>query len=418
MSNGYNEQATNPHGPGRTHVPGPEVSTAPPSRGLSAGAILGLVVIALIVAGVIVWGILLRKHAQSQLVTTTDVAAVQTVTIVHPSAAGTAAEIALPGSTQAYVDTPIYSRTSGYLKAWYFDIGAHVKKGQLMATIETPELDQQLQQAEASLESVQADLNLANTTSARYQALLKTNSVSKQETDVAMAGALSKQAAVDASMANVRRLKQLQSFEKIYAPFSGIVTARNTDIGSLITDGAGAGGTGPNSTRELFHLANASRLRIFVQVPEQYISAIHDGAAAAITFDSYPGQRFNGTIVRNASSIDPTTRTLNVEVDVDNRNGKLLPGAYCIVHFPTPTGGKGLTLPSNTLLFRAQGLQVALVRNGHIHLEHVTIAADHGSTVEIASGLSPDDQIVLDPPDSIAEGQEVRVNQAKTAVAK
>jgi RND family efflux transporter MFP subunit len=274
-----------------------------------------------------------------------------------------------------------------------------------MATIETPELDQQLQVAQADLKASQANLDLANITSNRYQNLLKSNSVSKQETDQAMGDAAAKQAAVEASMAAVRRLEQLQSFEKVYAPFDGVVTRRDTDIGDLIT--AGTGGNG----RELFRLAAINELRVFVSVPEVYSTVVRDGGTATLTLDEFPGQTFTGTIARNASAIDPASRTLNVEVDVANPSGKLLPGAYAMVHFKVPVSGNSLTLPSNTLLFRAQGMQVGVVRNGKVQLVPVKISADHGSTVEIASGLSPNDEIVLDPSDSLQSGQQVKVKE-------
>ena len=236
--------------------------------------------------------------------------AIPTVSVTYPSGGHLNSELSLPGATQAYVDTPIYSRTNGYLKQWFYDIGAHVKKGQLMATIETPEVDQQLQVAEADLKSAQANLDLANTTSARYQALLKSNSVSKQETDEAIGGALARNAAVEAAQAAVRRLQQLQSFERIYAPFDGIVTARNTDVGDLIV--AGQEGTGGNS-RELFHLASIERLRVFVPIPEADMTNIHDGDHATLTSDAYPGRTFDGIVARNANAVDPASRTLNVE---------------------------------------------------------------------------------------------------------
>jgi RND family efflux transporter MFP subunit len=273
----------------------------------------------------------------------------------------------------------------------------------LMAVIETPEVDQQLQVAQADLKSAQANLDLANTTSTRYQNLLKTNSVSKQETDVAVSDAAAKQAAVDASMANVRRLEQLQSFEKVYAPFDGIVTARNTDIGRLIS-------AGQNTTpQELFHLAAIGKLRVYVAVPEAYSAAIKDGGKAALTLDEFPGKTFEGTIARNSNAIDQSTRTLNVEVDVDNPKGELLPGAYVFVHFKVPEHAAGMMLPSNTLLFRSEGLRVGVVRNGRVQLVPVKISKDAGATVEIASGLTSNDPVVLDPSDSLTSGQEVQI---------
>jgi RND family efflux transporter MFP subunit len=332
--------------------------------------------------------------------------AIPTVRITIPTISGTKSEIALPGNTQAFDDTPIYARTSGYLKQWFVDIGQHVTQGQLMATIETPELDEQLAVARADLKSSQADLALADTTSKRYQNLLKLNSVSEQETDVAVSSAAAKRAAVEAAQANVRRLAQLQSFEKVYAPYSGIVTQRNTDLGDLINSGSSSTS---NTAKELFHIASVSQLRVFVAVPEVYSPDIHNGDPATLTLDEYPGQVFEGTVTRNSGSIDSGSRTLNVEVDVNNRDGKLLPGAYVFVHFKIPRQNRQLSIPSNALLFRAEGLQVGIVRNGHVHLQSVTIGTDNGSSVQIATGLSPHDIVILDPSDSLAEGEPVQV---------
>jgi len=369
---------------------------------------VGLIVVAVVLGAVVVLGIASRSRQQSVLEAENRQSSVADVNIVHPSGSAVSDEIALPGNTQAYIDTPIYSRTSGYLKAWYFDIGAHVRKGQLMAQIETPELDQQLQVAQADLKSAQANLDLAVTTAARYTNLLKTNSVSKQETDVAVGDEAAKRAARDASEANVRRLTQLQSFENIYAPFDGIVTARNTDVGALIQ-------AGENSTaKELFHLAAIGKIRVFVAVPEAYSASIKDDTEATLTLDEYPGQKFVGEVARNSSQIDPASRTLNVEVDIDNAKGLLLPGAYVFVHFKVPEHVTSLTLPSNTLIFRSQGLQVATVVANKVHLVPVKIGNDMGATVEIASGLQPSDKVIVDPSDSIAEGQPVKIAAAKT----
>lgn len=398
-----------------TTTTAPPIGTVPPERastaarrGLSRGAWITIAIVALVLLAVIVAGILSRAAAEHTLKQHTEETAIATVSVTHPLAARLTPEIALPGNTQAFTDTPIYSRTNGYLKRWYFDIGAHVKKGQLMAQIETPEIDQQLQVAEADLKSAQANLDLANTTSARYQNLLKTNSVSKQETDQATSDAAAKAAAVDASMAGVRRLKQLQSFENVYAPFDGIVTARNTDVGALID--AGSAGAAP---KELFHLAAIGQIRVYVPVPEIYASDIKSGATAYLTLDEFPGQTFEGVIARNSSAIDPASRTLNVEVDVPNRQGKLLPGAYVFVHFKTSTHASSFTLPSNTLLFRSEGLRVGVVRNGRVQLVPITITHDAGSLVEIRSGLQASDQVILDPSDSLADGQEVHVAAVK-----
>ena len=370
-------------------------------------------VLAVVLLVVIILGILSRAAAEHSLKQRTEAAAILDVAVIRPVVTSTTPEIALPGNTQAYVDTPIYARTNGYLRKWYFDIGAHVKKGQLMATIETPEVDQQLQVAQADLKSAQANLNLAKTTSTRYVNLLKLDSVSKQETDQAVSDETAKTAAVEASMAAVRRLEQLQSFERIYAPFDGIVTARNTDIGALIDAGSGSA-----QPRDLFRLASTGLIRVFVPVPEAYAPDITDGGKAYLTLDEFPNKRFEGTITRNSSAIDPLSRTLNVEVDVPNAQGLVLPGAYVFVHFTTPVHADTVSIPANTLLFRAQGLQVGVVRENHVHLLPVSIAHDSGATVEIRSGLTPTDRVILDPSDSLAEGQEVHITEKSKAGAQ
>jgi len=379
---------------------------------ISAGLwITCLVVLAIVIVG-IVFRLVQRSSAENTLADSTHANATPSVSVVHPVPATGGAEIALPGNTQAWEETPIYARTSGYLKHWYVDIGVHVTQGQLMATIETPELDEQLSVAKANLQAAQADLNLANTTSQRYQNLLKQDSVSKQETDVAVSGAEAKKSAVEAAQANVRRLQQLQSFEQVYAPYSGIVTVRNTDVGDLIDAGSP---TTSSTAKELFRIASVNTLRVFVAVPEVYSPDIHNGDTATLTLDEYPGQQFVGTIARNSNAIDQSSRTLNVEVDVANPDGKLLPGAYVFAHFRVPQEQLRLSVPSNTLLFRAQGLQVAVANNGRVHLQNVTIGKDDGKTVEIASGLSASDAVIVDPSDSIAEGQPISITST-TAV--
>jgi RND family efflux transporter MFP subunit len=400
MTSTTEQNATETH-PSGQHPPAPEITEKEPK--LTRGSWIGMAVVAAIIAAVVIFGVMARRGTERTLEKETAASAIPSVNVVYPTPSTLSSEIALPGNTQAFTDAPIYSRTSGYLKSWYFDIGAHVKKGQLMATIETPEVDQQLQVAQADLKSAQANLDLANTTSTRYQNLLKTNSVSKQETDVAVSDAAAKKAAVDASMANVRRLEQLQSFEKVYAPFDGIVTARNTDIGRLIS-------AGQNTTpQELFHLAAIGKIRVYVSVPEAYSSAIKDGGKATLTLDEYPGKTFEGTIARNSNAIDQTTRTLNVEVDIDNPKGELLPGAYVFVHFKVPEHVASLMIPSNTLLFRSEGLRVGVVRDGRVQLVPVKIGRDAGATVEIASGLTANDAVILDPSDSLSSGQEVQI---------
>src|SRR4029453_4377837 len=314
---------------------------------------------------------------------------------VNPKPGDAVREIRLPGITQAFTDAPIFARTSGYLKRWSFDIGAQVKQGQLLAEIDSPEVDQQLQQARAGLETPQANLHQAQITADRWQALLESGSVSQQETDVAVSALSAMKATADSNAANVPRLEQLQGFEKIYAPFDGVVTARNTDIGALIDAGSAT------AARELFHVAAVPRLRVFVAVPEVYSRAAVTGASASLTLDEYPRRQFHGTLVRNSSAIDPASRTLLVEVDVDNPKGELLPGAYAFVHLKLPRQSPSVTVPANTLLFRAQGLQVGVVRDGQAHLVPVTIGHDYGTTVEIVAGIEPGDQVILSPSDSL-----------------
>lgn len=378
--------------------------TAPPGnrRGLIALCVLGAVAGLLGLA--IYSGINARAAASDQLSRVTEQSAIPVVNVVYPQAAAPTQEIVLPGNMQAFTDSPIYARTSGYLTHWYFDIGARVSKGQLLAEIETPETDQQLQQARADLETAQANYHLAETTAERWQYLLKTDSVSKQETDQAVSNLSAQKATVDSKAAAVRRLEQLQSFEKVYAPFDGVITARNTDIGALID--AGAGGQG----KELFHLAALGTLRVFVAVPEVFSLAARPGAQATLTLDEFPGRTFHGKLVRNANSIDPASRTLLVEVDVDNPTGQLLPGAYASVHLKLPGPMRSVTIPANTLLFRREGMVAAAVRNGRAELIPVTIGRDYGGRVEVVSGLQTDLPLILDPADSLIGGTPVKVH--------
>jgi RND family efflux transporter MFP subunit len=349
-------------------------------------------------------GIHSRAAAESRLKQRTEEAAIPTVAVVFPREGAPTQEIVLPGNTQAFSDAPIYARTSGYLRHWYFDIGAHVRKGQLLAEIETPEVDQQLQQAQADLDTAQANLNIAKITASRWQDLVSTGSVSQQETDQAVSNLSAVKAAAESSAANVRRLEELQSFEKVYAPFDGIITARNTDIGALIDAGANT------QPRELFHIAAIRTLRLYVAVPEVYSRAARAGAEAVLTLDEFPAQTFHGTIVRNANSIDIASRTLLVEVDVDNPGGQLLPGAYVFVHLKLPEETRSVTIPSNTLIFRKEGLQVGLVRDGKADLVPVKISRDYGNSVEIVSGLQPTDAVIVDPSDSLVAGMPLRVS--------
>jgi RND family efflux transporter MFP subunit len=344
-----------------------------------------------------------RVHAEDRVARATLDAAVPSVTVIHPQAGAPDEEIVLPGYTQAFTDTPIYARTSGYLRAWHFDIGAHVRKGDLLAQIDTPEVDQQLRQARADLATARANLNLAEITAKRNEDLLKTRSVSTQDRDNANGTLAADKAIVQSNEGNVARLEQLQSYEKVYAPFDGIITARNTDIGALI----GADANSPS--KELFHLASIDTLRVYVSVPEPYSRAAQPGATASLTLDEFPGESFHGTLVRNANAIDLSSRTLLVEVDVDNPADRLLPGAYTFVHLTLPAAVRSVTVPANTLLFRREGLRAALVRNGHTQLVPVTIGRDYGEKLEILSGLQPADEVIVDPSDSLISGTAVRV---------
>ncbi len=373
-------------------------------RGPSRGAVFGGgVVLVLLLGGAIYYGIHSRSDAQHDLKLATERAAVPTVTIMHPTSGSKAQEVVLPGNTEAFIETSIYARTSGYLKQWFVDIGAHVHQGELLAIIEAPEVDQQLQQAEADLKSVQANQQLAETTNVRWQGLVAKHAVSQQEADQVASDLAARQAATAASEANVRRLQQLQSYERITAPYDGVITARSTDLGALINAGSAS------EPHELFHLAQVGKLRVFVAVPEVYAESVHDGAKVDITQDSDPGHVIKGTVARNSNAISQASRTLNVEVDVDNSGGELLPGAYVFVHMTLPAGANTVTIPSNALLFRAQGLQAAVVRDGRVQLTNITVGHDFGSSVEVTSGLTPSDSVILDPSDSLMSGMPVDV---------
>jgi RND family efflux transporter MFP subunit len=389
-----------------------QVPPRPPSRWLLVG--LGT---AVFVLGIVIYsGIHERAHAESTLGVSTERAAVPTVDVVQPTAGAASQEIVLPGNTQAFNDTPIYARTNGYLKRWYVDIGAHVAQGQLLAEIDTPEIDQQLEQARADLKNAQANAQLARITASRWQHLLMTNSVSKQETDQAVNDLSARQASVDSMTANVHRLEQLQSFEKVHAPFAGVITARNTDIGALIN--AGAGGV----PQELFHMAAVKKLRVYVAVPEVDSAASQNGANARLTLDEYPGETFQGTIVRNSDSIDLASRTLNVEVDVDNPQGRIKTGAYVFVHLKnvqlSQANSHSLIIPANTLLFRSEGLRVGIVHDGRAELVPITIGRDFGATVEVVTGLQLTDQVIVNPSDSLTSGSQIRVNAPQVGGSK
>ena len=377
-----------------------------PDRKLGRGPAIGAILAALLLGVFIAKGIRSRVHAEETLTTTTRQDAVLSVAVVSPIPGAAAQEITLPANTQAFIDTPIYARTSGYLRKWYADIGTHVHAGQLLAEIETPELDQQVQQAESDLATARANQQLAQITADRWTKLLAKNAVSKQETDQATSDLNARQSVLSAAEANLRRLQQLQGFEKVYAPFDGVITARNIDIGALIQAGD------INSPKlELFHMASTDKLRLFVPLPEVYANEVRNGDHVAVTSDAIPNAKFTGTIVRNSDSIDISSRTLNVEVDVINAEHKLFPGQYAFIHLPIPASNSSMTLPSNTLLFRKEGLCVGVVRNGRVQLVAVQIGQDYGAKVEIISGLAPADQVILNPPDSLAQGERVMVEK-------
>jgi RND family efflux transporter MFP subunit len=367
------------------------------------GIALVICLSAVAIAYAVVTGIASRVHAADTLKQETLEMAVPTVAVIHPKRGAPAEEVVLPGNAQAYVATPIYARTNGYLKAWYFDIGAHVKAGQLLAEIETPEVDRQLDQAKADLATAQANYDLSQTTAARYQSLLKSDSVAKQDVEDRVGDLNAKKAMVDSSKSNVQRLEETQRFQRVYAPFDGVITARNIDIGALIDAGANAPG------KELFDIAATGRLRVYVNVPQTYSRDVIAGGAAELTLDELPGRRFSGKIVRNSEAIDPASRTLLTEVDVDNPSGVLLPGAFVSVHLKLRSKAATVVVPVNALLFRSEGMQVAVVRGSKAELTRVTIGRDYGTEVEALSGLSPADEIIENPSDSLVSGTEVRI---------
>jgi RND family efflux transporter MFP subunit len=351
-----------------------------------------------------------RRAQYHALAETTEALAIPTVAVIHPTAEVAQEDLVLPGTLQAYVESPIYARTNGYLKKWYHDIGSRVPKGELLADIDTPEVDQQLSQARADLNTAQANANLSRITSNRFQDLIKTDGVSKQEVDNAVGDYEAKAATVKSSEANVRRLEELESFKHVYAPFSGVLTKRNIDTGTLIN--AGNGG----AQQELFTLAQTDPIRVYVSVPEMYSPSVRSGLGAFLELAQYPGQNFQGKVVRTAEAIDPNTRTLLTEVDVPNKISQLFPGGYAQVHLQVKVAASRVQVPVNALLFRAEGLRAAVVDANHkIHLRQLTIGRDFGTTLEVLQGLEPADWIVLNPADSLDEGQDVRVKEAAQA---
>ncbi|QHN05093.1 efflux RND transporter periplasmic adaptor subunit [Granulicella sp. WH15] len=381
---------------------------------VSRGSLLVLVLIVLVVAAVLaIFGIARRKHEGSELAKYTDVTAAPPVALEKPALQQTAQEIVLPGNVQAFTLAPIYARTTGYVKTWSHDIGSHVRKGDLLAIIETPELDQQLAQAKADLATAQSNAALSKITASRYGDLIGKNAVSQQDTDNATNDLTARTTQVNSAQANVRRLEELVSFERIVAPFDGVVTARNIDIGQLIsatgsTTTAGAGTV--TASREIFDISANRTLRVFINVPQIYAPDATNGTLASLTLPQYPGRKFEGHLVRTSNAVDPATRTLLAEVDVDNKTGELLPGSYTEVHLHVSHSAPALIVPVNALILESDGLRIATVDSAnHIRMVRVTPGRDFGSTVEILSGLEPGQGIVANPSDSLTDGQEVRV---------
>jgi RND family efflux transporter MFP subunit len=375
---------------------------APEQEPISTHKVVAGLVVLLIAAVVLAGlGMLARMHGNSALAQRTDEAAAPTVTVAPAKPGAPSDEFVLPGNVTAYTDSPIYARTDGYLVHWYFDIGAHVKKGDLLATIDTPELDKQVAQAEADLATAQTNAGNARVQAERYSGLVKSDAVSQFDTDTYTTQAAATTSAVKSAQANLQRLRELQSFEKVYAPFDGVVTARNVDTGQLISQG---------SNTELFHMQALTTLRVYTNVPQLYTQTLKRGMKVPLTFPEYPGRSFEATLVRTADAIDPASRTLLVEVDVNNSKGELMPGALAQVHFKTPPVGPAFIVPTAALIFRRDGIEVSTVINGDTaHLVHVTIGEDDGANVQIVSGLNPGDQVIQDPPDSLIDGEKVTV---------
>lgn len=399
-----NQNPGHPPGSPQHHEQAPEGTAISPRLAVAGLILLGLV--ALILGGI---GILSRMHGDRVLARTTNELAPPTVIALPAKRGASVSSFVLPGNVTAYTDSPIYARTNGYLVHWYYDIGAHVQKGALLAVIDTPEIDQQLHQAKADLAMAQANANIAKIQADRYTDLVKTNAVSRQDTDTFVSQAAATAAAVHSAEANVQRLTELQSFEKVYAPFDGVVTARNVDTGQLIDQGA---------TKELFHMQALQTLRVYTNIPQMYSQSAKVGETIDLTFSERPGKVFQGKLVRTADAIDPASRTLLVEVDVDNRKGELMPGALAQMHFKVPQGTPTYIVPVSALIFRREGLQVATLRSGNkAHLVHVTIGEDDGATVQIVSGLTDSDLVIQDPPDSLIEGEAVTPERPSRAPA-
>jgi len=370
--------------------------------------VAGILAVLFLVAAIV--GIASRFSERRALAKETDELAVMNVSVIRPKAEPPQQELVLPSTLQAYIESPIYARTNGYLKKWYRDIGSHVHEGELLADIETPEIDQELMQAKAARDQANAQVEIAKTSAKRWENLQKMDAVAQQETDERNSSYAQAQANLAAADANVHRLEQMESFKHIYAPFAGVITKRNVDIGALIN----AGNTGPN--QQLFNIARTDPIRVYVSVPEVYAGSVRPGVQAKIELTSIPGRTFSGNVVRNSDAIDPGTRTLLTEIDVPNLKGELLPGAYAQVHFGLKVQVPRLTIPVNAVLFRAEGTRAAVVDgSGKVHLKAVNIGRDYGRDVEVLSGIEASDQIVLNPSDSLEDGQQVEVHQGGNA---
>lgn len=351
------------------------------------------------------YAVMQRRSEHAVLAQQTERMAVPYVSVIHATPIDSDSEMVLPGTLRPYVESPIYARTNGYLKKWYKDIGSHVEKGEILAEIDTPEVDQELAQARAQLVTAQANLSLASVTATRYQDLIKSDSVSRQDLDNANGDFAAKKAMEQSADANVKRLEEMESFKRVYAPFSGVITRRNVDPGTLIN--AGNGGT---SSSEMFDLAQIDPMRVYVSVPQSYSPSIRTGLKACLSLSELAQRTFCGQVVRTANAIDPGTRTLLTEVDVPNPSGALLPGAYAEVHFDVKLTGTHLSLPINGLLFRPEGTLAAVVTSDDkIDFRKLTIGRDLGNAVEILDGISADDRIVVNPPDALERGQAVKV---------
>jgi RND family efflux transporter MFP subunit len=404
MTNESKPNAQQPSQSAQHHDAAPEQKPISPQKAVLAVAML--LVVAILLG---VFGVLSRRSANTVLAQHTQDLAAPSVIAVVPKPGAPVDNFVLPGNVTAYTDSPIYARTSGYLTKWYFDIGARVKKGALLAEIATPELDQQLAQGESDLVTAQANANNARIQAERYTGLVKSDAVSRQDTDTFVNQAAATAAAVKSAESNVQRLRELQSFEKLYAPFDGVVTARNIDTGQLINEGA---------ANELFHMQAIQTLRVYANLPQIYSQSVKRGSKIDMTFAEHAGKTYQGTLVRTSDAIDPVSRTLLVEIDVDNRAGELLPGSLAEVHFKTPPAGPTFIVPAAALIFRREGMHVGTVVNGNVaHLVPITIGEDDGATVQIVTGIGAGDKVIQDPPDSLIEGEKVYVesaaNQAK-----